>query len=106
MQLIATEESYLDQIKQLVEIFYNPLMELKILSEKKGTEIFSNISTIYSLNKIFLSELKNKMSKQQSIGLAFLESVIVAPILTTLICLLLQHPVSIHETLFRIYQQL
>ena len=56
-ELIATEQTYVDNLRLLNELYYQPLTENKIIKTKYIQSIFGEIATIINLNENLLKTL-------------------------------------------------
>ncbi|KAJ1941669.1 hypothetical protein EC988_006699, partial [Linderina pennispora] len=76
-ELLVTEVTYVDTLKNVVGIFLNPMREAKILSETELREIFSNIEVILAFhNDHFLPGITYAISQQDMrIGDIFLHHI-------------------------------
>lgn len=83
-EIVSTEETYVEQLNQLIELYINPLRKLcqealknkktPPLDQKELSTMFGNIETIFSVNQHFLTELRrNKAEQGKGIGAIFLE---------------------------------
>ncbi|KAJ2776953.1 hypothetical protein GGI15_004671 [Coemansia interrupta] len=73
-ELLVTEVTYVDTLKNVVGIYLNPMREAKILSESELREIFSNIEVILAFhNDHFLPSVTYAISQPDAaIGNVFL----------------------------------
>ncbi|KAJ1818676.1 hypothetical protein LPJ56_003796, partial [Coemansia sp. RSA 2599] len=73
-ELLVTEVTYVDTLKNVVGVYLNPMREAKILSESELREIFSNIEVILAFhNDHFLPSITYAISQPDTaIGKAFL----------------------------------
>ncbi|KAJ2779293.1 hypothetical protein H4R18_004101 [Coemansia javaensis] len=73
-ELLVTEVTYVDTLKNVVGVFLNPMRETKILSESELREIFSNIEVILAFhNDHFLPSVTHSISQpEMAIGSVFL----------------------------------
>ncbi|KAJ2377779.1 hypothetical protein IW150_001185 [Coemansia sp. RSA 2607] len=73
-ELLVTEVTYVDTLKNVVGIYLNPMREAKILSESELREIFSNIEVILAFhNDHFLPSITYAISQPDAaIGNVFL----------------------------------
>src|SRR3989338_5804746 len=62
-EIISTEETYVTNLKLLINSYINPLMVQGILSPSEVEGIFCNITHICSVNTEFLSALQAQMQK-------------------------------------------
>lgn len=51
-ELFITEESYIKDIKMIIDFFMKPISEKKILNEKTVNAIFSNLEKIFEVNEV------------------------------------------------------
>ena len=59
-ELLKTERDYIKDIDSIIEVFYNPLRENKILPPKDLAVMFSNIEQIVVINQNFLKSLEQR----------------------------------------------
>ncbi|KAJ1888780.1 hypothetical protein LPJ66_008394, partial [Kickxella alabastrina] len=73
-ELLVTEVTYVDTLKNVVGIYLNPMREAKILSESELRKIFSNIEVILAFhNDHFLPAITHAISQpDMAIGSVFL----------------------------------
>ncbi|KAJ2162181.1 hypothetical protein GGF46_000923 [Coemansia sp. RSA 552] len=73
-ELLVTEVTYVDTLKNVVGIYLNPMREAKVLSETELREIFSNIEVILAFhNDHFLPAITHAISQPgMAIGGVFL----------------------------------
>ncbi|KAI9506130.1 hypothetical protein BX070DRAFT_219377 [Coemansia spiralis] len=73
-ELLVTEVTYVDTLKNVVGVYLNPMREAKVLSESELREIFSNIEVILAFhNDHFLPAVTYAISKpEMAIGDVFL----------------------------------
>ncbi|KAJ2719353.1 hypothetical protein GGI07_005265 [Coemansia sp. Benny D115] len=73
-ELLVTEVTYVDTLKNVVGVYLNPMREAKILSESELREIFSNIEVILAFhNDHFLPAVTYAISQpDMAIGSVFL----------------------------------
>ncbi|KAJ2598088.1 hypothetical protein H4R99_004249 [Coemansia sp. RSA 1722] len=73
-ELLVTEVTYVDTLKNVVGVYLNPMREAKILAESELREIFSNIEVILAFhNDHFLPSITYAISQPDTaIGSAFL----------------------------------
>lgn len=53
-ELFNTEDIYLKDIKTIIDVFMNPILDRKIISTKNVDIIFSNLESIYKVNSVLL----------------------------------------------------
>ncbi|EDR23406.1 spermatogenesis-associated protein, putative [Entamoeba dispar SAW760] len=58
-EIISTEESYIEQLNTVIKFVLNPIKKESILSSEQIKLIFSDITTIYSVNEQFLKLIKS-----------------------------------------------
>lgn len=61
LELVQTEKSYIENLKQTLLVMMAPLREKKVLDEQQITSLFSNIEIIYKLSEEFYSTLDKRM---------------------------------------------
>ncbi|KAJ1730947.1 hypothetical protein LPJ61_002769 [Coemansia biformis] len=73
-ELLVTEVTYVDTLKNVVGVFLNPMREAKVLSESELREIFSNIEVILAFhNDHFLPAITHAISQPtMAVGSVFL----------------------------------
>ena len=71
-ELIATEQTYVDNLRLLNELYYKPLTNKKIIKTKYIQSIFGEIETIINLNDNLLNTLKENKNDDK-IGEAMLQ---------------------------------
>ncbi|GAA5869921.1 hypothetical protein JCM8547_008105 [Rhodosporidiobolus lusitaniae] len=62
-ELIATEQSYVQSLQLVIEVFLNALQP--VLSEKPRQVIFANVEDILLFNTVFLSELEERQRQSR-----------------------------------------
>ncbi|KAJ2117761.1 hypothetical protein GGF48_004683 [Coemansia sp. RSA 921] len=73
-ELLVTEVTYVDTLKNVVGVYLNPMREAKVLSETELREIFSNIEVILAFhNDHFLPAVTYAISRpEMAVGSVFL----------------------------------
>lgn len=66
-EILNTEETYVSNLKMLIEKFINPIEEGKILSPSSVQTIFSSVKSIYQLNLQFLESLKSEIETKEDV---------------------------------------
>lgn len=77
-EILSSEESYIKSLKQLKEMWIEPMKSKGIINDNDYNLIFSNIENIIIINENLQSELKsriNNWSQTQKIGDVFLRNV-------------------------------
>ncbi|KAJ2163782.1 hypothetical protein GGH15_004281, partial [Coemansia sp. RSA 562] len=65
-ELLVTEVTYVDTLKNVVGVYLNPMREAKVLSETELREIFSNIEVILAFhNDHFLPAVTYAISRPE-----------------------------------------
>ncbi|PIA16613.1 hypothetical protein COEREDRAFT_86994 [Coemansia reversa NRRL 1564] len=74
-ELLVTEVTYVDTLKNVVGVYLNPMREAKILAESELRKIFSNVEVILAFhNDHFLPAITHALSQpQMAIGNVFLQ---------------------------------
>ncbi|KYQ89024.1 pleckstrin (PH) domain-containing protein [Tieghemostelium lacteum] len=72
-EIINTEKDYISDLNIIINVIYQPLKELKIITDKDLSTIFSNIQLLLNVNKEFLIDVEKAANENQgaSIGPCF-----------------------------------
>jgi hypothetical protein len=57
-EILESEENYIRQLEVIMEFFIKPVKDRELLKSRDFDALFSDISTIYRINKELLGELK------------------------------------------------
>ena len=68
-EIIATEKSYSNDLKTIIEVFVKPLREKRIISEDLIKKIFINVEVLYNYHSLFVKKLESE--EQVNIGKFF-----------------------------------
>ena len=64
-EIIETEKTYLNHLTLLSENYQAPLLKKKYLTTEESTSIFSNLTSLLDLHKIFLKDLEEGLEKNK-----------------------------------------
>ncbi|XP_064398733.1 neuroepithelial cell-transforming gene 1 protein-like [Halichondria panicea] len=74
--IIRTESELVEDLKMIINIFYHPLLRLRLITEEEHCKIFGNIQTILALHEEMFSkfeELRSQSDSVDSIGQLLLD---------------------------------
>ena len=70
LELLRTEESYVDDLKKVVEHFLQPMRTLGMLSKEDEHAIFSNVETLQGIHEELLRQLHSTPAGKTPAGVA------------------------------------